>query len=1373
MQASFDLIITADTKTGQAEFDLRDAHGAQLAYRLTEFKSIDVSQQRGLFDLRNYLRLHPNEDEAARVADIGLCIAEQVLGEEIFKQLYASKDQRTLRIQLPGATEEGNQLAAALARVPWEIARPAADQPTLGERNLLVRVVHEMNEPATKPLDFQPNEPLRVLFVFAEAPGSRPLAARLERRALRELFAKDIYPTRRIEAHFLTHGVTRERLRAQIQQHGGYHVVHWSGHGHLNLLELAKAGGGRDHLSGDQLLDLFVDAGGFLPRLFFLSACHSGDILRVKDWNDFAAIASGAARIGTPTVREGSSGSALTDAEGRVTEPPLADARASDTPVKDIELDEQPGYTGTAHALLQGGVPSVVAMRYAVGDEYARDLAVAFYRALLAHAQPKDAAAALTIARKELLAAANQSGYAACDHATPLLYGAAQPGLHWEKGRSPALDTRDPRLHQIAELTTAQHEHFVGRTWELARLGADFIGADQQPVAVITGLGGMGKTALTAETLALWQTRFDWVLLYQAKPNALSFENTLRDIHLKLYGELGRYHEHVQAHRADAIYRDASDEFTGAERYQRLTRNLIRALRDEAILLVLDNFETNLKPQAVDPQAAEPVWACQDAAWECCLARLADELCGTRSRVLITCRRPLAALKDKACTLVQLGPLPSGEAALYLREHAGLSRMFFNPDVAEHALAMRLLNASRFHPLLMDRLARLAVAQSPSGSPALRPQLMQALAALEQRHDFTKLPELFTVGRGDAQELAYLNDALAASLDQFIADASPDARRLLWMIAVANEPIEHALLESVWSGEEDSQTQQLRQLKKMLEMLPQLPSHVQEQLKALPPELRAAIDALPPAPSPKPPVPNLLRYLTAVGLITTESDDPDDQNPSYGCHELVRERIRARMAAQPQERDGLTENSIRLGYADRLIAAFKAFRHENTTAALSVGSRALVYCVQAEAYDRLGTFASNVVISSSDPRLLNGLLPHLQAAAGSVPAGRLRWVCLGNLADALRLGGRPDASLPFYEQAAAQARDATTTGPPDGPDARQAWADVGWITNNEANALRDVGDLDAARQRQLESAESKKNAGLPTVNAIASELEALRIDIMQGAAAQALPQVEARLIRIETWWRQHRTGQSVPEAPDPAVLARAYISALDIARDAHYAQEDWEAALPRIDAMLDVQRALQRPAEELAGVRMNRANVLMEIPGRIGEAQTELEACLQLFQHDPAKSAAVFGSLADLFAQQGDVAEAIRQQRRALALREQLPDPRDRAGSHSNLAIYLDRSGAPAALAEAPRHMLAALIYRLVAGLGQDLYQLSAQNYAILFRRAHAAGTTLAVPRVAEVLAAIPSLDAWLRGRRVDVDELQVAVDQWLEQVRQQTLAAA
>ena len=644
MPSNFDLIITADYPSRTAELRLLDEHGVQLAFRQTDFKTIAVSRQQGLFDLRNYLCYYVEPGrEAASVAEIGVCIAEEVLGADIFRALAASVSQRTLRIQLPGASAADNHLAAALARVPWEMARAA------------------------------------------------------------------------------------------------------------------------------------IEAGGFIPRLFFLSACHSGDILRVEDWNDFLAVAQGKAAPGTKHTP------------------------ASDT--RDVALDERPGYTGTAHALLQGGVPSVIAMRYAVGDDYARELAVAFYRTLLAHAQPKTAAAALTMAR-QALRDPNQPGYALydiCDHATPVLYGAEHPGLTVQQGRSPGLDTRHPRLHQIAELTTVEHAHFVGRTWELAGLGADFIGsssgAEVKPVALITGLGGMGKTALAAEALALWESQFEWVLLYQAKPNALGFDATLRDIHTKLYAELGRYHAHVQSRPADAIYRAADPEFTGAERLERLTRNLVRALRDEPILLVLDNFETNLKPQAEPGTAAEPLWACQDPAWDRCLTPLAAELVGTPSRALITCRWPLAAVAGTACPHILLGPLPAGEAALYLREHAGLSKMMFSSDTAERALARRLINASRFHPLLMDRLARLA-----TGGPALRPQLLQVLEALETRHDYAQLPALFATSPGEAQELAYLNDALATSLDQIIRDASPDARRLLWMIAVANEPVTLSLLRSVWSA---------------------------------------------------------------------------------------------------------------------------------------------------------------------------------------------------------------------------------------------------------------------------------------------------------------------------------------------------------------------------------------------------------------------------------------------------------------------------------------------------------------------------------------------------------------------------------------------
>ena len=208
----------------------------------------------------------------------------------------------------------------------------------------------------------------------------------------------------------------------------------------------------------------------------------------------------------------------------------------------------------------------------------------------------------------------------------------------------------------------------------------------------------------------------------------------------------------------------------------------------------------------------------------------------------------------------------------------------------------------------------------------------------------------------------------------------------------------------------------------------------------------------------------------------------------------------------------------------------------------------------------------------------------------------------------------------------------------------------------------------------------------------------------------------------------------------------------------------------RTDAVLEVKRELHRPAEDIAGNRMNRAVELGRL-GRFGEAKAELEECLQVFQNNPARRARVLSSLAGLFNKRGDVPQAIVQERRALAISDQLPGPRDRAMSHNNLANYLERSGTPSALAESSRHQLAALVYRLVSGLGQDL-QTSLHSYTVRFRRAHATGTPLVVPSVAEVLAdpAFHPLKEWLSLRQADVADVQAAVDGLLEQARQAAL---
>lgn len=1286
----FDLTISSDTSNLTADLRLCDEHGRQIAYRQTDFKLIPVSKRRALFDLRDHVRYYVDPgDEAEAIAEIGVCIAEDLLGEEVFKRLWLPQNQRTLCIKLPGATEEENTLAAALARVPWEIARPSKDKQTLGERFLLVRVVHDGPPPTSEAISLGQDDPLRVLFVFAEARGSRPLAARKERREILKLFQREIYPKRRVVAHVLAHGATRERLQAQISDSGGYHAVHWSGHGHLNRLELAKAGGGRETITGEELLGLFTQQGGLIPRFFFLSACHSGDILDVKDWNTFLAASGGLA-------------------PGTKSEPPAGP--------KGIQIAEERGYTGTAHALLSGGVQSVMAMRYAVGDDYARDLSLAFYRHLLADGQPKTVSQSLSLARKELLGSAipERSQYLACDHATPVLYGAESAGWQVANARSPELEACNRRMHQVAELTLGGHQHFVGRTWELDGLGAEFIGprtgAAVKPVALITGLGGMGKTALAAEALSLWESRFDWIFLYQAKPNALSFDSFLRDIHLRLVGELGRYHEHVKSHSGDTVYRDPDASFTGQGRFEKLTRNLVRAMRDESILLVLDNFETNVKPTP-EPGTGpgEGVWTCQDPEWDRCLARLASELSETPSRLLITSRRPLAALANGPVHYVRLGPLPAGEAALYLREHADLSKMILGDDKSEKALAIRLLDASRFHPLLMDRLARLA-----TGGTVLRPKLMDALDALEKSRDHSRLPGLFAVKPGDQSELAYLDDALGKSIDQLVASCSPDARRLLWVIAVANGPVSPDLIRAMWC------------------------------------EICADEGQLE----------HSLQQLAAVGLTSLEQTAHEDNGPNVYSHELVRERILAWMGSHETDRGNLTERSIRLSYAESLEGVFRTLEHCDMAKALLAGGQAIVYSIQAGEYHRSATFACNVITSATEPHFLEGLLGHLRAAADEAPAGEARWSWLGNLADALARSGRPDLSLGVYERAAAQAVAAIDQG---GEGGKPALSDLAWIRGNWALALGDAGYLEASRLKHLESAAAERMAGNPEIDVISSELEALRIEIIQGRVAEVLPQVERHVEVLLAWWSGFRLGQLVHEAPDREVLARSVIAALDVARDAYWEEEDWKHALETIEKTLELERELNRSPEDIAATRLNRAVALIGLQ-RLIEARAEIEHCMGAFQEHPVMYAKSLSALADLLDNQGDVAGAIEQERRALAKCEQLPDPCDRAVSHYNLADYLERNGAPEDQRVSSLHRLANLVYALVTGVGPQLFldyvEMSPQPPRTV-------ENTLLLPRVADLLTdpAFQPLADWLRGRGVTVEEVQGRVDEVLKEV--------
>jgi tetratricopeptide (TPR) repeat protein len=327
------------------------------------------------------------------------------------------------------------------------------------------------------------------------------------------------------------------------------------------------------------------------------------------------------------------------------------------------------------------------------------------------------------------------------------------------------------------------------------------------------------------------------------------------------------------------------------------------------------------------------------------------------------------------------------------------------------------------------------------------------------------------------------------------------------------------------------------------------------------------------------------------------------------------------------------------------------------------------------------------------------------------------------------------------------------------------------INGNWGIALERCGHLDAARQRQIEAAEAFRNADDPEIEVIGRELEVARIDIAQGAGAAALPCVEARLERLNSWWEQYRSNNPVPDVSwEPDKVNHVLVRALQILAEERTITRDWLSAVRNYDLIIRLKKERGSPEVEIGFSRASRANVLRQL-GRYPEAKRELEDCLDVFRNDPTTSALVLSSLGDLFAGMGDQAQAIAQHRRALVVLDQSPNPIDRATVHGNIALCLEKSGTALAFAEASSHALAALLFRLVAG-SEPNSLISANNYIVAFRSAHAAGTELIVPRVAELLAdpAFYPLEQWLRQRQFNVEELQVAVDYFMGEARQVAL---
>jgi tetratricopeptide (TPR) repeat protein len=349
-----------------------------------------------------------------------------------------------------------------------------------------------------------------------------------------------------------------------------------------------------------------------------------------------------------------------------------------------------------AEDLLRGGVPAVLAMQAPVSDRYAIQIADAFYRALIAPDAPRPSLA-LAQARKAIeqqrLEAVRRGAPAVetqPEYATVALFvaGADRPLLD---AGAPKQPLRVAPVHVLGGVVPQLPQgELIGRRRELREI----LKTLRDPArscsgVVLTGIGGVGKSALAGRVMAR-QSEAGWLMAAVQGPFSLT--GIALAVGLAL----------LTAGRAPEV----AKLLVQPELDDRLRGPLLgRALAENPVLLVLDDFEQNLTTGGdafLNPDVADQ------------LRDLAKQ--ARTGRLLITCRYPLPGF----------GPLLHSLAVPPLSPAETRKKLLRLPALGPHAATA--LRAIGGHPRMLEFLDAL-LSEDPSKSRSVGERLVRLAAA--------------------------------------------------------------------------------------------------------------------------------------------------------------------------------------------------------------------------------------------------------------------------------------------------------------------------------------------------------------------------------------------------------------------------------------------------------------------------------------------------------------------------------------------------------------------------------------------------------------------------------------------------------------------
>lgn len=1142
----------------------------------------------------------------------------------------------TLREQLQGTAVvipiHLNAAAQALVYYPLELAH-LDGQPLAAQG---IRFIYRFAPPRGDKAPVK--DALRVLAVFSLPDGETPLNLRRERYQLKQLL-NTIAQTQAgaVELRELQYGATRATLKDALRDGSGWDVIHFSGHGHKGLLVLENDAGEADPIKTPELLPLLRLAQRRL-KLLTLSACHSGANLRGQAALDLALQGMGNGAPGDATELPG-----------------LAQQLAG-------ELD-----------------CAVLAMRYAVGDQFAVTLALGLYRELLKHRQ------ALPGALQLALHDALQDRAPALSVGTPLLFGARAETLELAMPPgSGALATSPLYTHFPRE-----PERFVGRLQAMLQASRALATGSPHSAVLFHGMAGAGKTACALELA--WrheQRRFTRWVWHKAPDQGAEIHNALLDFLSAVETQIG------------LSVGDLTATLSQPELFLKRTLPQLKALlAKNAICIVIDNLEGLL--------SEADTW--RDDAWGPLINILLNH--GGHSRLVLTSRRiPADLAKNPALLRLPITALSLGETVLLLRELPHTADLF--NDAAGRDLVQRLLLAVQGHPKLLELAAALAADRS-----ALQTRLTQMEQATPQR---AALQTFFEQGESSQDESAFFHQ-LAEWTTSACRALTPTARRLLELLANMEEadceaPVVLAVWPALagWEAEEveDDDTAELpEELKTLLAQLAQAgngqdapdPAQLLKALKAAQRRSERTQTELAPA----------LAELQNAALVEIRParDDPHsgEKTPErYGLHPAVAETV-VNLAA-PTAREA----------ADRVLGEFWAgqFAHARQNEQQGRGAfivhaarRAIPYWLRRRAWNEASTLLEQLLHRDQSPAAFAFALPLLRSIAAETAGTERALIDQGKLARVLAAIGRRSEAETLLRDGMAQA-------------AARQYSLASGLAGELFNLLHADNRLEEALALWPEMAGYTRAAGLGPWTQLGDEARRLQVLNAMGRWAEVLEQVEVLLPQLRT---QPESGPS-EEAVRPWNVREALLNTRYAA--ARYLRK-WEDALNFNQDVLRFQVQRGADALDLAKTHFNDYGPLLHL-NRYDDCRVVLEDCHKVFDQarDYTWLGKIYLALAELENKLGHLLPAIDYSQGALRYAYLAQSPEDCAIGHNNLASSLHRSGAPREVFLA--HLLAAALIELQSGSGH--LQTRIESLATLDLPA-------TPPTFTEIVATVESLD--------------------------------